>query len=464
MLFNEVSMKWLLRSLSLAGLVSAVVACSTTPGGDDAAGDLSGAGGNGVVDGAGTGGDAAATGGGSGVTPSPITTDALETVDVSHWPTNQACATDFEAGPVDDGTGNTVMHLKANPTAAPCDAGSPSVSLSIPGAELTGDVSRSKGVKFVIRAASPLAIRFLAQSALVVPSGDGGGSCDDAVYTCWNAHEDPALAVTTEWTEVTVLWNDLTQTYGTEDSPGNLGNLVVLYPSDILLLSWALPSDTGGEIWIDGITLIPDDGTGVKSGVAALLSKAEFNAIVGASSAYTYEGFLASSAAFPAFAGDSDSAWAKREIAMFLANAKWETGNFQFVKEQNPGTYCDMSKPYGCPAGASNYYGRGALQLSWNYNYKECGDYLGVDLLNNPNLVETDPAFLWEAAMWFWMRPGVGGSPHTIFKGGLGATIQAINGLECNGGRPDAIAGRLEHYNSALGVLAVDAAGTAGGC
>jgi len=105
MLFNEVSMKWLLRSLSLAGLVSAVVACSTTPGGDDAAGDLSGAGGNGVVDGAGTGGAAAATGGGSGVTPSPITTDALETVDVSHWPTNQACATDFEAGPVDDGTG-----------------------------------------------------------------------------------------------------------------------------------------------------------------------------------------------------------------------------------------------------------------------------------------------------------------------------------------------------------------------
>jgi len=58
----------------------------------------------------------------------------------------------------------------------------------------------------------------------------------------------------------------------------------------------------------------------------------------------------------------------------------------------------------------------------------------------------------------------VGGSPHTIFKGGLGATIQAINGLECNGGRPDAIAGRLEHYNSALGALAVDAAGTAGGC
>jgi predicted chitinase len=454
-----------MKSLLLPVLLmtsSLALGCSTTSTGDSGLGGAPGAGG--TV--AGTGGDTAAgTGGGSGLVPSPITGEALETVASSNWPTNQACATEFEAGPIDDGTGsNTIMHLKANGSAGTCANGSPSVSLSIPGAGLTGDVARSMGVKFTIRSASPLAIRFLAQSALVVPSGEGGGSCDAATTICWNAHENSSLPVTTEWTEVTVMWDDLVQTWGTEDTADKKGNLVVLYPSDILLLSWALPSDTGGEIWIDGITLIPDDGSGVKSGVGALISKAQFNAIVGASGSYTYEGFLDAAAAFPAFGGDSDPAWAKREIAMFLANAKWETGSFQFVKEQNPGTYCDNSKPYGCPAGASNYYGRGALQISWNYNYKAAGDYMGIDLLNNPNLAETDPALLWETAMWFWMNPGVGGSPHTVFKGGLGATIQAINGLECGGGRPDAVAGRVGHYNDALSALATDAAGTNNGC
>ncbi|HSC85841.1 MAG TPA: chitinase [Polyangiaceae bacterium] len=453
----KLSLRPLLFAISLAAY-----GCTTTSSSDD--GDL-GATGGGTADGAGVGGSGSlGTGGGTGVTPSPITTDALETKPAQVWPTNQACATEFQAGPADDGTGNTVMHLKANGSAGTCDNGSPSVSLSIPQAELTGDVARSMGVKFYIRGASPLDIRFLAQSALVVPSGDGGGSCDAATTICWNAHENAALPVTTDWVEVTVLWDDLVQTWGTEDTDDKKGNLVVLYPSDILLLSWALPSTTGGEIWIDGITLIPNDGSGVQSGVGQLISKAQFNAIVGASSSYTYEGFLASAAAFPAFAGDADLTWAKREIAMFLANAKWETGSFQFVKEQNPGTYCDAGRSYGCPAGASNYYGRGALQLSWNYNYYACGQYLGIDLLNNPNLAETDPALLWETAMWFWMNPGVGGSPHTVFKSGLGETIRSINGLECNGGRPDAVQGRIDHYNSALGALGVDAGGTNGGC
>lgn len=46
-------------------------------------------------------------------------------------------------------------------------------------------------------------------------------------------------------------------------------------------------------------------------------------------------------------------------------------------------------RPYGKPAGPGKkhvYYGRGYVQLTWDYNYKAQGTKLGVDLLNKPDL------------------------------------------------------------------------------
>lgn len=453
--------------LPLVALLPLTVACTvasedpdndaSASGGQSGTGSTSGTGAD-----AGTGGETSSTGGGTGLPSSGITTEALETVKADFWPANMACSATatFASGPVDDGTGNVVMHLKADGHAGTCDGGSPSVSLSISQADLTDDVARSKGVKFHIRASAATTIRFLAQSAEVVPM-DQGGACPTDEF-CWNAHEK-SLSLTDQWQEVTILWDDLTQTWGIEDGDKK-ANVVVLYPSDIQLLSWALDGTTGGEIWIDGIELIANDGTGVKSGIESVISKAQFNAIVGASASYTYEGFVAAAKFFPAFAGAADPAEAKREVAAFLANAKWETGNFQFTEEQTPGTYCDTSKPYMCPAGAGAYFGRGALQLSWNYNYHDAGQYLGIDLLNNPSQVATNPDLLWETAIWFWMRPGTAGTAHNVFKSGFGETIRVINPIECGGGNSQAVNGRVENYNAALSVLATDAAGTSGGC
>jgi len=33
------------------------------------------------------------------------------------------------------------------------------------------------------------------------------------------------------------------------------------------------------------------------------------------------------------------------------------------------------------------YYGRGYVQLTWDYNYRKYSDILGLDLVNNPDLV-----------------------------------------------------------------------------
>ncbi|PAV89090.1 hypothetical protein WR25_20509 [Diploscapter pachys] len=58
------------------------------------------------------------------------------------------------------------------------------------------------------------------------------------------------------------------------------------------------------------------------------------------------------------------------------------------------------------------YFGRGALQLSWNYNYGLFQQFLlskkiEVDLLANPNLVITkmDPPLAMLASLWFYMTP-----------------------------------------------------------
>lgn len=58
------------------------------------------------------------------------------------------------------------------------------------------------------------------------------------------------------------------------------------------------------------------------------------------------------------------------------------------------------------------YFGRGPLQLSYNFNYGQFQNWLAlhnifVDLLNHPNLVmtKTDPPLAFMASLWFYMTP-----------------------------------------------------------
>ncbi|GMN29562.1 hypothetical protein TIFTF001_047945 [Ficus carica] len=38
-----------------------------------------------------------------------------------------------------------------------------------------------------------------------------------------------------------------------------------------------------------------------------------------------------------------------------------------------------------------------------NHNYGLVGEALGIDLINNPDLVATDPVVSFKTAIWFWM-------------------------------------------------------------
>ncbi|GKV29206.1 hypothetical protein SLEP1_g38152 [Rubroshorea leprosula] len=134
----------------------------------------------------------------------------------------------------------------------------------------------------------------------------------------------------------------------------------------------------------------------------------------------------------------------KLEIAAFFAQASHETGSFCYTEEiDKSNTYCQSSTEYPCAA-AKSYYGRGPLQLSWNLNHGAAGKALGLDLLNNPETVSTDPVVSFKTALWYWMtavRPVVGQ--------GFSATTRAINGpVECDGKRPDLAQARANLYTS----------------
>ncbi|SEF01759.1 Predicted chitinase [Streptomyces sp. 3213] len=195
-----------------------------------------------------------------------------------------------------------------------------------------------------------------------------------------------------------------------------------------------------------------------------VVSEAQFNQMFPSRNGfYTYSGLTAALSAYPGFANTGSDTVKKQEAAAFLANVSHETGGLVYVVEQNTAnypTYCDWSQSYGCPAGQAAYYGRGPIQLSWNFNYKAAGDALGIDLLNNPWLVQNDSAVAWKTGLWYWNTQSGPGTmtPHNamVNGAGFGQTIRSINGsLECDGRNPAQVQSRVDAYNRFTSILGV---------
>lgn len=216
-------------------------------------------------------------------------------------------------------------------------------------------------------------------------------------------------------------------------------------------------STSGGTT--GGTTTPPSNGSFV-------VTEAQFNQMFPSrNSFYTYSGLTAALSAYPGFAKTGSDTVKKQEAAAFLANVNHETGGLVYIVEQNTANYphyCDTSQSYGCPAGTAAYYGRGPIQLSWNFNYKAAGDALGIDLLHNPNLVQTDAAVAWKTGLWYWnTQTGPGTmTPHNamVNGAGFGETIRSINGsIECNGGNPAQVQSRINSYQNFVNILGVPA-------
>ena len=239
----------------------------------------------------------------------------------------------------------------------------------------------------------------------------------------------------------------------THDNPG--------YDPTISTWYWSPYSCTGGSGGSTGGTTPPPSG-------GFVVTEAQFNQMFpNRNPFYTYSGLTAALSAYPGFATTGSDTVKKQEAAAFLANVAHETGGLVYIVEQNTANYshyCDTSRSYGCPAGQSAYYGRGPIQLSWNFNYKAAGDALGIDLLDNPNLVQTDAAVAWKTGLWYLDTQSGPGTmtPHNamVNGAGFGETIRSINGsIECNGGNPAEVQDRVNDYLSFTSVLGVPAGG-----
>ena len=234
----------------------------------------------------------------------------------------------------------------------------------------------------------------------------------------------------------------------------------------------ALDVSGGGTTDGTNVQIWTKNGTGaqkwwivpVQSSGGWIVSEAQFNQMFPNRSAfYTYQGLVAAANSFAGFVTSGDETIKKREAAAFLANVYHESDQLRAVREYNTANYshyCDWSQPYGCPAGQSAYYGKGPMQLSWNFNYKAAGDYIGVNLLNNPELVATDAAISWKTAVWYWMTQNGPGwtTPHNaiVNSNGFGETIRSINGaIECNGGNPTQVQARVDAFLRFAQILGV---------
>ncbi|GMI76983.1 PATHOGENESIS-RELATED 3, basic chitinase [Hibiscus trionum] len=168
---------------------------------------------------------------------------------------------------------------------------------------------------------------------------------------------------------------------------------------------------------------------------------------------YTYDAFIAAARSFNGFGTTGDLATRKRELAAFLGQTSHET------------------TAWPCPPGRQ-YYGRGPMQLTHNYNYGQAGRAIGEDLINNPDLVATNPTISFKTAIWFWMTPqGNKPSCHDVIIGqwrpsvpdnaagrvpGYGVITNIINGgLECGRGPDSRVQDRIGFYRRYCDMLGV---------
>jgi hypothetical protein len=197
-------------------------------------------------------------------------------------------------------------------------------------------------------------------------------------------------------------------------------------------------------------------------GIGSIITQGQFETIWpngSRNASYQYADFkTAADSYYPALCGTGDTNTRKRECAAYFGNKNQETGTGQYDRELycQPGgggyggaacNYCGGAGACGSCAAGQQYWGRFAIQLSWNYNYCAAQSGAGAsNLHNDPNSMFNNRVTGWRVAHWYWMTqlgPARSGWPNesahdaiTTTDGsgnyGYGGTIRAINGaLEC---------------------------------
>ncbi|KAL2629082.1 hypothetical protein R1flu_013768 [Riccia fluitans] len=198
------------------------------------------------------------------------------------------------------------------------------------------------------------------------------------------------------------------------------------------------------------------------AGIASLIDETMFNKLFPRrNEIYTYANFVKAAKSYPQIGTEGSTQQRLREVAAFAAHVQQETAGLYYTREiDQSNSYCDRdNKQYPCAAG-QKYFGRGPLQLSWNYNYGAARDSgIGADILANPDIVAQNGVISFRASFWFWTRTDYSiPSIHDVMVGkwtptqddvnanrkpGFGQTINIINGGQECGRQTDGAQNRI---------------------
>jgi putative chitinase len=144
-----------------------------------------------------------------------------------------------------------------------------------------------------------------------------------------------------------------------------------------------------------------------------------------------------------------------RRVAAFLAQIGHESGRLRYVKELWGPTpqqqRYEGRKDLGntVPGDGFLYRGRGLIQVTGRANYKKCGDALGLDLVSQPNLLETQKVAALSAA-WFWDSMKL----NELADAGDNEAIGSLINTGRRGRIPNGAEERMALYQAALKALA----------
>ncbi|WP_054889814.1 MULTISPECIES: glycoside hydrolase family 19 protein [unclassified Pseudomonas] len=102
--------------------------------------------------------------------------------------------------------------------------------------------------------------------------------------------------------------------------------------------------------------------------------------------------------------------------AAFIAQVGHESGQLRYVRELGNDKYlakydtgplaARLGNTPAADGDGQKYRGRGLIQITGLDNYLRCGEALGLDLVNQPELLE-QPQYAAASAAWFWQQKGL---------------------------------------------------------
>lgn len=90
-------------------------------------------------------------------------------------------------------------------------------------------------------------------------------------------------------------------------------------------------------------------------------------------------------------------------IASYLAQVGHESGRLRYLEEIASGRAYEGRTDLGNvhKGDGVRYKGRGLIMVTGRYNYQRCGQWLGIDLESQPQLL-SEPEWAVKSSLWFW--------------------------------------------------------------